>query len=43
MGDPIEINDLKRSFKQLRQQYEVPLTEKSYCGLRAVKTNVMWS
>ncbi|NEP88097.1 MAG: SDR family NAD(P)-dependent oxidoreductase [Okeania sp. SIO2C2] len=40
LGDPIEINGLKRSFKQLHQQYEVPLTEKPYCGLGAVKTNV---
>ena len=40
LGDPIEINGLKRGFKQLHQQYEVPLTEKPYCGLGAVKTNV---
>ncbi|WAN69938.1 type I polyketide synthase [Moorena producens JHB] len=40
LGDPIEINGLKRSFKQLHQQYELPLTEKPYCGLGAVKTNI---
>jgi len=40
LGDPIEINGLKRSFKQLHQQYEVLLTEKPYCGLGTVKTNV---
>lgn len=37
LGDPIEINGLKRSFKQLHQQYEVPLTEKPYCGLGSLK------
>ncbi len=40
LGDPIEINGLKRSFRQLHQQYEVPLPEKAYCGLGTVKTNI---
>ncbi|MBO3463553.1 type I polyketide synthase [Aetokthonos hydrillicola] len=40
LGDPIEINGLKRSFKQLHQQNQVPLPEKPYCGLGAVKTNI---
>ncbi|AOX00475.1 hypothetical protein BJP34_14335 [Moorena producens PAL-8-15-08-1] len=40
LGDPIEINGLKRSFKQLHKQYKIPLTQEPYCGLGAVKTNI---
>ncbi|MEM1168616.1 MAG: type I polyketide synthase [Cyanobacteria bacterium P01_H01_bin.35] len=40
LGDPIEINALKRSFRQLYQQYELPKTEKAYCALGAVKSNI---
>ncbi|NER98054.1 MAG: type I polyketide synthase [Symploca sp. SIO1B1] len=40
LGDPMEINSLKRSFRQLYQQHELPEAEKSYCGLGAVKTNI---
>ncbi|NEQ81202.1 MAG: type I polyketide synthase [Moorea sp. SIO2I5] len=40
LGDPIEINGLKRSFRQLHQQHEFPLPEKPYCGLGTVKTNI---
>ena len=40
LGDPIEINGLKRSFRQLHQQYKLPQAKKPYCGLGAVKTNI---
>ena len=40
LGDPIEINALKRSFRHLYQQYNLPATEKYYCGLGTVKTNI---
>ncbi|MDJ1175534.1 type I polyketide synthase [Roseofilum capinflatum] len=39
LGDPIEINALKRSFRQLYQEYKVP-AQKFYCGLGAVKSNI---
>ncbi|NES77487.1 MULTISPECIES: beta-ketoacyl synthase N-terminal-like domain-containing protein [unclassified Okeania] len=40
LGDPIEINALKRGFKQLHQQYGLGKSKKSYCGLGAVKSNI---
>ncbi|BAZ03044.1 beta-ketoacyl synthase (plasmid) [Tolypothrix tenuis PCC 7101] len=40
LGDPIEINALKRGFKQLYQQYKLPGFAKPYCGLGTVKTNI---
>ncbi len=40
LGDPIEINALKRAYRQLYQQYGVGKTEKSYCGIGAVKSNI---
>ncbi|WP_083305009.1 type I polyketide synthase [Moorena producens] len=40
LGDPIEINALKRGFKQLHQQYGLGKSEKSYCGLGALKSNI---
>ncbi len=40
LGDPIEINALKRGFKQLHQQYGLGKSNKSYCGLGAVKSNI---
>ncbi|MUG91820.1 acyltransferase domain-containing protein [Scytonema sp. UIC 10036] len=40
LGDPIEINALKRSFKQLYQEYKLPRSAKHYCGLGTVKTNI---
>ncbi len=40
LGDPIEINSLKRSFKQLHQHYGIPAPQNPYCGLGAVKTNI---
>ncbi|MDJ1172323.1 type I polyketide synthase [Roseofilum sp. BLCC_M154] len=40
LGDPIEINALKRAYRQLYQQYGVEKTEKAYCGIGAVKSNI---
>ncbi|NER48931.1 MAG: type I polyketide synthase, partial [Symploca sp. SIO1A3] len=40
LGDPIEINALKRSFRQLHQQYGLKMSKQSYCGLGTVKTNI---
>lgn len=40
LGDPIEINALKRAFTQLQQEYGIEGTSKVYCGLGAVKTNL---
>ncbi|OJJ26222.1 hypothetical protein BI308_07420 [Roseofilum reptotaenium AO1-A] len=40
LGDPIEINALKRAYRQLYQQYGVKKTEKPYCGIGAVKSNI---
>jgi len=40
LGDPIEINALKRGFRQLHKQHELTLPKKPYCALGAVKTNI---
>lgn len=40
LGDPIEINGLKRAFTQLYQQYGIPTANEPYCGLGTVKTNI---
>ncbi|NJK63906.1 MAG: SDR family NAD(P)-dependent oxidoreductase [Synechococcaceae cyanobacterium SM2_3_1] len=40
LGDPIEINGLKRAFSQLFQQYGEELPPEAFCGLGAVKTNI---
>ncbi|MEH1949613.1 MAG: beta-ketoacyl synthase N-terminal-like domain-containing protein [Nostoc sp.] len=40
LGDPIEINALKRGFRQLYQDYKLPKAEKHYCGVGTVKTNI---
>ncbi|MEA5576038.1 type I polyketide synthase [Anabaena sp. UHCC 0451] len=40
LGDPIEINALKRAFRQLYQQYKLPGSAKPYCGIGTVKTNI---
>jgi len=40
LGDPIEINALKRAYRQLYQQYGLEKTEKPYCGIGAVKSNI---
>ncbi|MEH2004545.1 SDR family NAD(P)-dependent oxidoreductase [Nostoc sp.] len=40
LGDPIEINGLKRAFTQLYQQYGMDAANEPYCGLSTVKTNI---
>ncbi|MDJ0713584.1 MAG: alpha/beta fold hydrolase [Prochloraceae cyanobacterium] len=40
LGDPIEINGLKRAFRQLHQKYDLSSVDKPYCGLGTVKTNI---
>ncbi|MFS0518813.1 SDR family NAD(P)-dependent oxidoreductase [Nostoc sp. UIC 10607] len=40
LGDPIEINGIKRAFTQLYQQYGIRQFNELYCGLGAVKTNI---
>jgi acyl transferase domain-containing protein/acyl carrier protein len=40
LGDPIEINGLKRAFTQLYQQYGIDAADEPYCGLGSVKTNI---
>ncbi|MEB3341934.1 SDR family NAD(P)-dependent oxidoreductase [Okeania sp.] len=40
LGDPIEVNALKRAYRQLYQQYGVEKTDNSYCGIGAVKSNI---
>ncbi|NEQ95268.1 MAG: acyltransferase domain-containing protein [Cyanothece sp. SIO2G6] len=40
LGDPIEINGLKRAFNQLHEAHNVPLPSTPYCALGAVKTNI---
>jgi acyl transferase domain-containing protein len=40
LGDPIEINALKRGFRQLYQEYKLPISAKHYCGVGTVKTNI---
>ncbi|MDZ8137565.1 MAG: type I polyketide synthase [Nostoc sp. DedQUE04] len=40
LGDPIEINGLKRAYTQLYQHYAIEPTTENYCGLGSVKTNI---
>ncbi len=40
LGDPIEINALKRGFKQLYQHYRLHNPKQAYCGIGAVKTSI---
>ncbi|GAA6617367.1 SDR family NAD(P)-dependent oxidoreductase [Scytonema sp. NUACC26] len=40
LGDPIEINGLKRAFTQLYQQYGMDAAREPHCGLGSVKTNI---
>ncbi|MEH2065681.1 MAG: type I polyketide synthase [Nostoc sp.] len=40
LGDPIEINSLKRAFRKLHQQYHLSSVDHPYCGLGTVKTNI---
>lgn len=40
LGDPIEINGLKKAFEKLTDYYNCSDTRKNYCGLGSVKTNI---
>lgn len=40
LGDPIEINGLKKAFSQLSTEEGITETGKAYCGLGALKTNI---
>ncbi|PKM52637.1 MAG: hypothetical protein CVV02_00435 [Firmicutes bacterium HGW-Firmicutes-7] len=40
LGDPIEINGLKKAFDQLNKEWGTNKIEAPYCGLGALKTNI---
>jgi polyketide synthase PksL len=40
LGDPIEINGLKKAFHYLATEQKITQLPKHYCGLGAVKTNI---
>jgi polyketide synthase PksN len=40
LGDPIEINGLKKAFRQLYQDHQLPQPEKPHCYIGSVKTNI---
>ncbi len=40
LGDPIEINGLKKAFGELFQRQGRPAPTNAYCGLASVKTNI---
>ena len=40
LGDPIEIEGIKRAFKQLAERRNAPVQRHHYCGLGSVKTNI---
>jgi acyl transferase domain-containing protein/acyl carrier protein len=40
LGDPIEINGLKKAFKHLYKQWSLPVPTRPHCGLGSVKTNI---
>ncbi len=40
LGDPIEINGLKRAFKQMYERAGKPLPSQPHCGIGAVKTHI---
>ena len=40
LGDPIEIEGIKRAFKQLAKHQEKNTRRKQYCGIGTVKTNI---
>ncbi|QMT59047.1 SDR family NAD(P)-dependent oxidoreductase [Legionella sp. PC997] len=40
LGDPIEINGLKKAFHHLAEEQQVESLPKHYCGLGAVKTHI---
>ncbi|WP_238651999.1 SDR family NAD(P)-dependent oxidoreductase [Paenibacillus piscarius] len=40
LGDPVEINALKKAFAELYRRHGLPVTRENYCGIGAVKTNI---
>ncbi len=40
LGDPIEIQGLKRAFQSLSREFGTPPPERAHCGLGTVKTNI---
>lgn len=40
LGDPIEINGLKKAFATLYQEWDKPMPREAFCGLGSVKTNI---
>lgn len=40
LGDPIEINGLKKAFQRLSDYYKCSDIRKNYCGLGSIKTNI---
>ena len=40
LGDPVEINSLKKAFAELYKKYGKTLSDKPHCGIGAVKTNI---
>ncbi|MCP4135876.1 MAG: SDR family NAD(P)-dependent oxidoreductase [bacterium] len=40
LGDPIEINALKKAFTELYNKWGLPAPEAPHCGLGSVKTNI---
>lgn len=40
LGDPIEIEGIKRAFKQLGERRNKPVQHTGYCGIGSVKTNI---
>ncbi|MEI7063630.1 SDR family NAD(P)-dependent oxidoreductase [Dickeya chrysanthemi] len=40
LGDPIEINGLKKAFETLYREQNKPMPQQAYCGLGSVKTNI---
>lgn len=40
LGDPIEINGLVKAFKELNKEKGIVSSQKEYCGINSVKTNI---
>lgn len=40
LGDPVEIEGIKKAFKQLAQNKGKNITKQRYCGIGSVKTNI---
>ncbi len=40
LGDPVEINGLKKAFEMLYEKWRIQLPERPHCGIGSVKTNI---